>query len=274
MADLTFIEKKRLETFLGMGSGYVMDFSDRTFQAFVGEITGINIYDPKYMRASGSKAHRLRAFWDIENNQVVATLVKGFLDYWLSKVQDGLLDYHSDEALYKNCLEIVARLTEAVNVPDLEVLKPNSSEKDFDVLAKSIKAAIENNEPETALDRLHTFLFKYNRQLCETHQLSYTKEDPLHSLFGKYIKFLKSKGIPESIMGERILRSSISVIDAFNDVRNNNSFAHDNPLLSYQESVLIFNNIVNLIKYIEEIEKGLKEELNIKNPESLDELPF
>jgi hypothetical protein len=35
MADLTIVEKKNLEQFFGMGSGYVLDFSNRSFEEFV-----------------------------------------------------------------------------------------------------------------------------------------------------------------------------------------------------------------------------------------------
>ena len=52
MADLTYIEKATIENFLGMKSGYVMDFSDRTFQEFVGEATSLDINSEKYHYAS------------------------------------------------------------------------------------------------------------------------------------------------------------------------------------------------------------------------------
>ena len=34
MSDLSSIEKRKLERLLGMGSGYVLNFSDRTFSEF------------------------------------------------------------------------------------------------------------------------------------------------------------------------------------------------------------------------------------------------
>jgi hypothetical protein len=61
-------------------------------------------------------------------------------------------------------------------------------------------------------------------------------------------------------MSERILKYSIHVIESFNDIRNNKSFAHDNPILNYSESVLIFNNITNSIKFIESVEKKIEQE--------------
>lgn len=48
MADLTYIERANIEKFLGMKSGYVMDFSDRTFQEFVGEVVSLDIDNEKY----------------------------------------------------------------------------------------------------------------------------------------------------------------------------------------------------------------------------------
>jgi hypothetical protein len=35
MADLTFTERQKLEQLFGMGSGYVLDFTNRTFADFV-----------------------------------------------------------------------------------------------------------------------------------------------------------------------------------------------------------------------------------------------
>lgn len=74
-------------------------------------------------------------------------------------------------------------------------------------------------------------------------------------------------------MTERILKSSISVFEAFNSVRNEQSFAHDNPILNYNESVLIFNYVLSTIKFIESIEKDKSEIEDAVNLE-YKEMPF
>jgi len=51
-------------------------------------------------------------------------------------------------------------------------------------------------------------------------------------------------------MSERILKSSIAVLEYFNDVRNNMSLAHANPVLNRAESLLIFNHVTSLITFI------------------------
>jgi hypothetical protein len=55
-------------------------------------------------------------------------------------------------------------------------------------------------------------------------------------------------------MTARILKSSISVLEAFNDVRNNKSLAHDNPILNYDEALLIFNHVTSSVRFLRSLE--------------------
>ena len=82
MNSLTHIEKQRLERELGMGSGYVLDFSNRTFEEFFREVVGIQIYDTRYDYGSGSKANRMRAFWQVATDDELIRLLKGLLEGW------------------------------------------------------------------------------------------------------------------------------------------------------------------------------------------------
>jgi len=100
------------------------------------------------------------------------------------------------------------------------------------------------------LDRLHTFVSKYVSIAAETEGLTVDRNDPLHSNFGKVVRSLKNRGAIETAMGERILKSAISTFDAFNDVRNNRSFAHPNPLLSFDEALLIFRHVASTIRFL------------------------
>ena len=40
--------------------------------------------------------------------------------------------------------------------------------------------------------------------------------------------------------------------------------AHDNPILNYDESILIFNNISNAIRFIESLERKISEKQKMK----------
>jgi len=81
MSNLTYTERRNFEQLLGMQTGYVLDFTNRTFAEFVRGSTGRDIYDARYDYASGSKANRLRAFWQKEENSVVGKLMGDILDY-------------------------------------------------------------------------------------------------------------------------------------------------------------------------------------------------
>src|SRR3954462_5566820 len=56
MSSLTNIEKRKFERLFGMGTGYVLDFSNRTFSDFVLDSTGREIYDNRYDGHGSSKA--------------------------------------------------------------------------------------------------------------------------------------------------------------------------------------------------------------------------
>lgn len=75
MATIKESDKRILESLFGMQSGYVLDFSNPLFHSFFWNNFKINIHDQKYSTYGDSKAKRLRAFWDIENNQLVAKVI-------------------------------------------------------------------------------------------------------------------------------------------------------------------------------------------------------
>jgi Abortive infection C-terminus len=117
---------------------------------------------------------------------------------------------------------------------------------------------------------------KFIRSLCTARGITVTRDKPLHSLFGEYVKHLRTEGRIESEMTERILKSSISVLEAFYDVRNNRSFAHDNPVLNYDESLLIFNNVTSTIGFLRALEERMKDSAasQAEPLQGEDEVPF
>lgn len=271
MADLTYTEKRKLERALEMGGGYVLDFSNRTFEEFIHDSVGIEIYDSKYDYASGSKANRMRAFWELESNHIVGKLLDDVFANWdefATTQWDDKTGQYEKSPMPMECLPIIERLKSDSIVPEIDALTPNIDDKDFETLAKSVRDHIKRNEPEVGLDRLHTFLMKYFRALCKKHGISTERRKPLHSLVGEYAKKLRDKGSIESEMTERILKSSISIMEAFNRVRNDQSYAHDNKFLNYSEALLIFNHVTSSIRFIESLE-------NISNEDNTsDEIPF
>lgn len=277
MADLTSVDKIKLERLFEMGSGYVLDFTNTAFQEFIISNVNRDIYNDCYSNMGNSKANRLRSFWNSETNYLTSKLIRALLDYWkeTKQLNDEELDC-KEKRLFQEGYEITDRLGQGSVSEHIDVILNNDfMDEDFELLSKNIRDTIENNQPELALDRLHTYCVKYIRNICDGHDIIYDKNEPLNSCYGKYIKFLKGKNLIETEMTETILKCSISLFDKFNYVRNNKSFAHDNSVLNYDESMLVFKNITSIIGFIKAIEEKIikkEESNNIDN--NCDDMPF
>lgn len=271
MSDLSLIEKNKLERLFGMSSGYVLDFSNRTLQGFVADSVARNIYDQKYNYESGSKANRLRAFWNVEPNHRVGKLIDDLLEYWLTVFGD-----EAQERLFEDCKRIAARLRQGAPVEEIEALTADQGDRTFELLASDVRRNIEDNTPDAGLDRLHTFVTRLIREWAEARGVTITRDKPLHGIFGEYVKKLRDAELIESEMTERILKSSISILEAFNQVRNDKSLAHDNPTLNYEESLLIFNHVCSAVRFVRSIEANSTNsgDNECAPEEDDDELPF
>lgn len=111
MANLTYVDKLQLEKLFGMGSGYVLNFSDRTFQEFVVDCVRIDMYGPGMDAGGTSKAKRLRYFWKVQPNQVVGRLLLAFCDYYQAT------ESRTDQSLLLQCRGIAERLTSGQSIP-------------------------------------------------------------------------------------------------------------------------------------------------------------
>jgi hypothetical protein len=158
-----------------MSSGYVLDFSNRTLREFVLDINNKDIYDDSYSFNGDSKANRLRAFWQKESNYLVAKQIIALIGYtedMMIRREEALEP--EKQTLLEECHKIIERIQQnGVDEGIDAILQPDLNDKDFSMLAESIRDCIEKNEPETALDRLHTYVFKYIRSLCNKHGITY-----------------------------------------------------------------------------------------------------
>jgi hypothetical protein len=135
MANLNNIDKLKLEKFLEMGSGYVLDFNNRSFADFIYTSTKKGIWEPKYASNSGSKANRLRAFWDYEGDQTVGKLLQDLLEYWKTqKLLSNVAATENQQLIYKECELIVNKLLGQKsnnNSPNLYTTEDEFINKDF-----------------------------------------------------------------------------------------------------------------------------------------------
>lgn len=67
-----------------MSGGYVFNFSNNSFQRFIYDSIKVDVYNSKYEIYGNSKANRLRAIWDLENELKVGKLTEDLLDYYIT----------------------------------------------------------------------------------------------------------------------------------------------------------------------------------------------
>ncbi|MDJ0674599.1 MAG: phospholipase D-like domain-containing protein [Calothrix sp. MO_167.B42] len=142
MSNLTSIDRMKLEKFLEMNSGYVLDFyANATFFDFILENTDVDVDQEKYEFIGTSKAKRLRAFWEIESNDTVAKLIFAFLERWKTqKLVRDLEITSSEQILFDECFQIAVRLKE--DKENCEEIDDVSLDSHFDNIPNEIIDAI------------------------------------------------------------------------------------------------------------------------------------
>jgi hypothetical protein len=92
MSSVATNDKRILEKLFQMGNGYVLNFTDRSFGEFFKDDVGINIYDGKYDYASGSKANRMRGFWQVASDKLVGGAIQKLISYINTQIFLGNLN--------------------------------------------------------------------------------------------------------------------------------------------------------------------------------------
>ena len=106
-----------------MDSGSVLDFTNDTFGEFFHDYD-VDIYSERFRIYGDSKAKRMRAFWQLEPDQVVSDVLSGIVD--LYEANEELKDRTPNEGLVQRCQEAIAKLRKDASYPRLS--SNNSSE--------------------------------------------------------------------------------------------------------------------------------------------------
>jgi hypothetical protein len=113
MAKLNFREKRVIAEFLETRSGYVLNFSDKTFAEFFEDFE-VDIDGELYREGhSGSKAKRLWTFLDREPDRIVADVLTELIDY-----AESYRPSHSEAKAYRAIVDRL-RHTPMAAQPDM-----------------------------------------------------------------------------------------------------------------------------------------------------------
>lgn len=172
--------------------------------------------------------------------------MKGVLKSWIQK----LLPHET--GLLMRDISVIPRFD------DENITLPETKGETWEVLHNDIMQALSRNEPTLVLDRLHTFSVRFIRELCDKKGIQ-TKDASgkayaLHSLGGMLLKHYQANNVFQSDFSEQAMKTSISLFDRYNNIRNDQSYAHDNEVLNKAEATLAVKVMTATISFIDEIE--------------------
>lgn len=202
-------ERRTLEKFLVMGSGYVLNFSDRTFGDFVSEAVGADIHESRYSSEGTSKARKLRAFWKLESDGLVGRLLEALIEY------DSTLDYPRDQdamALAEKCRQIASRLL--AGGPSLNPLKEHAQVLNANHLAEQIRrleASVET-DPSLAIGTAKELIETCCKTILAERGKPISGTPDVSTLTKETLKELKlvPEGIPDAARGADVIKRLLS----------------------------------------------------------------
>jgi hypothetical protein len=257
MVQLKHGEKRILEDALDMSSGYVLNFSDRTFSEFFDE-QGITIYQEKYAFNGTSKAKHMRAFIEVEDAFTVCRVLR---QLWELRESIPLYDNGDPNGQSKKrFFALLDRLESGGEIARTDAIERFARDQTLDELVASIERDIGANHPAAALDRLHTYCMKKFGYLLDTRGVTWERAEPLQSRVGKYVKALSQDRVLREVTTQ-IIKNAIGVFDMFNHVRNNQSLAHDNELLDQAEARFIYDSVTAILRFVKSIEANRFDDL-------------
>lgn len=153
---------------------------------------------------------------------------------------------------------------------------PDKQEETLRTLLDDINSALERNQSTLVLDRLHTYSTKFLRHLCEEHSINVKTPTgeylPLHSLAGMLKNYYERNKLCQSEFSLRAIKSCISLFEAYNSIRNNQSYAHDNEILDSIEATFAIREIANIITFLDKFESYVKNAPFIETSDN--DIPF
>jgi hypothetical protein len=246
MVDLKHSDIKIIDEAFQADSGYALNFTDRSFAEYFDDEFGIDIDQPEYRAGGSSKMNRLRTFFRISEAALVGRVMRGLCEY-----REGYRPF--DPKVKERIYGLIARIEGRTEIARTDALDRFVPDETLEELIGSIERDIAADRPVAALDRLHTYCAKKFGHLLDKRGVEWTRNEPLHSRVGKYVKAVNEEQ-PLQEMTLQILKNAIGVFDKFNHIRNNQTLAHDNDLLHKAEARFIFDSISAVLRFVKSVD--------------------
>jgi len=163
------------------------------------------------------------------------------------------------EGLYQLLLdlnsEIGSESIKPVSMPEIQIDSDaiNRAIEDAKILLQNDGGAV------SAVDRIHTVLHGYLKNICDDEKILYGKDATLNELM-KNIKIKHPAFKDKNEYIDQILKSLVNIFDKLNPIRNSSSLAHANEaLLEIEEAAFVIDSANSILRYLSsKLKKGIK----------------
>lgn len=235
--------------YIGVSEGYLGNFSYNTHAEFYPYYCDLDINPNQF---SGTTRERFIAILESSNPQTQAAILKGVLnkfpvESFPDTEKDNKKIIADDILLYINRLEEHDKST-TLESPALTITNQTVERAILDA-----RTLIKEHGATSGIDRVHTTLHGYLKQVCLETGIELTGDPTLTEIYKKLRA--EHPRLRESITRkddiDKILRVFASVMDVLSPIRNMASVAHPNEnLLNKAEAELVINAAHTILHYL------------------------
>lgn len=241
--------------YIGVDGGNLVNFSYKSLQEFYPYYCDLKIDTSNYL---GTKKEIFINILRQSNQEQQCKILEGLLQYLpLQITQQNPFFEEEPLPINPKRKEAYSKIQKLI-----ERLKSDGSviQEDLTITNETVKRAIEdarvlikNNGGTSGVDRVHTALQGYLKQVCKDAGIQYKQDDTLTQLIGKLRAnhpSLINLG-PRGSDIETILNSFRDILDKLNPIRNRTTLAHPNEnLLAEDEALFVIDSIHTIFNYL------------------------
>jgi hypothetical protein len=234
---------KLVYKYIGVSGGYLADFSYRSHHEFYVELD-LDIDPYKY---DGTTREKFIKILSESAPQVQARILEGVL----TRFPVGSSEIRSEE----RAAEIRGWITRLRIGPHVEQPRLRITSEVVERALLDAQELLRTTGATSGVDRVHTALHGYLREVCGSARLTTTEDAALTELF-KQIRaahpaFCDLGPRRDDIL--RVLQALATILDSLNPLRNKASVAHPNvALLPQPEAMLVINAARTILHYVDE----------------------
>ena len=232
--------------YIGVSEGYLGDFSYRTHKEFYPYYCDLDI-NP--LDLEGTTRQRFETILKKADDLSQAKILKGVLKKY--PIEDFVEEVQDKKKSTAESIErLILRLETGQSIPQVQLTITNET---VERAIQDARLLIEKNGPTSGVDRVHTTLHGYLKQVCKDAAISHKQDDTLTQLIGNLRAnhpALKNLG-PRSKDIESILNSFRDILDKMSTIRNRTTLAHPNEaLLAEDEALFVIDSSHTILNYL------------------------